>query len=259
MNLKQSVTEFALRALRLVGVLVLIYVCMVFYLALTERQNAYPRAIAHKEAEAAIQSTAKPVSCTLEDGIVLGGWTLGDGETTFLYYPDADEDAAQFLAEVQNIKNVTIVTFNYRGSANNKGTPNSETFLPDSRQIAECATQVKGVRPQYIAGRGTGAILAAEQFEENQKLILIDPVESIADALSEKYRALYPKFLVRAPEKVPTSKLQQRGKSVFTLSDRVQYNNRTDKFIKNAGLKNQISRGSKNLQEALTNLTQQTN
>ena len=220
MNLKQTAKNFGFRTLRLAGALVLIYISMVFYLALTERQNAYPRAITHKEAQAAIKNTARPLSCSLEDGIVLGGWAVGDPQApTLLYYPDANEDAAQFLAEVQRIPGIDIVTFNYRGSADNKGTPSTENFEPDARQIAECARQVNGEKPSVLAGRGTGAILASEQFDGNQKLILIDPAMSIADAISEKYRFLYPKFLIRAKEKIPTDRLQAQPSKVFLLKD----------------------------------------
>ncbi len=264
MSLKQSAISYGMRALRLVGVFALIYVSMVFYLALTERQNAYPRAIAHKEAEAAIQSKARSVSCTLEDGVVLGGWTLApdgtesDENATLLYYPDADEDAAQFLAEVQGIPNVILVTFNYRGSANNKGTPSSENFLPDAGQIAECASQVQGKRPEFLAGRGTGAILAAHQMVENQNLLLIDPVMSIADVLSEKYRALYPKFMIRASEAMPVDAIKKNKKHVFILSDRKLHESSTDKFSKTLNLTNKAIRGQQTLASALTILLQQT-
>lgn len=221
MNFKQASLGFIFRILRFAGILLVIYISMVFYLALTERRNAYPRAITHNEAEAAIQNTAKTLTCTLEDGTILGGWSIGTTSTPILlYYPDANEDAAQFLAEVQQIQGVTLVAFNYRGSANNKGTPSADNFEPDAKQILECASQVNGSRPQILAGRGTGAILAAEQLGDDQKLILIDPVLSIADAISDKYRFMYPKFLVRAKEKLPLEKLQGRLSQVTLVKDR---------------------------------------
>ena len=73
MSLKQAAQNLGFRVLRLIGGLLLIYVSIVFYLALTERQNAYPRAITHKEAQAAIKATSKPLTCTLDDGIALEG------------------------------------------------------------------------------------------------------------------------------------------------------------------------------------------
>jgi len=78
--MKSSLKNFGLRLLRLAGALALIYVSMVFYLALTERQIAFPRAISHKEAHEAIQGKAESISCTLEDGVVLGGWRYGHGD-----------------------------------------------------------------------------------------------------------------------------------------------------------------------------------
>lgn len=227
MKVRQSVKNFGFRILRLVGGLLVIYVSMVFYLALTERQSAYPRAITHKEAQDAIQGKAKPLSCTLEDGITLEGWAIGNAEDpVLLYYPDANEDAAQFLAEVQGLPGLDLVSFNLRGSGNNKGTPSTDNFIPDARQIAECAGQLNGNKPKFLAGRGTGAILAAEQYGENQSLVLIDPFLSIADAISEKYRILYPKFLVRAKEKIPESSINHHPKGVFLLFDSLRSRDR---------------------------------
>lgn len=197
-----SLKSFCLRVLRFVGALAVIYASMVFYLALTERQIAFPRAITHKEANSAISGKAQRISCTLEDGIILNGWQYGNSSSkVLLYYPDTDEDAAQFLAEIVPLENVTIVTFNYRGSGDNKGTPSSETFISDSKQIADCASQVYGKTPEYIAGKGIGAILTTTQVKypnfSKSNLILIDPIYSIADKITEKYRLLYPKFLIR--------------------------------------------------------------
>lgn len=221
MDMRKTVLNLGLRALRLAGGLLLIYASMVFYLALTERQNAYPRAITHNEAQAAIQKVSSTLTCTLEDGIALEGWSIGNAQDpSLLYYPDADEDAAQFLAEVQGIEGYNLVAFNYRGSANNKGTPSADNFEPDARQIAECAKQINGKKPAFLVGRGTGAILAAQQLGDGQKLILIDPVMSIADAISEKYRLLYPRFLIRAKEKIPENELKKRSDDVILLKDR---------------------------------------
>ena len=198
MNFKQALSGTVSRILRFIGIVAVLYISMVFYLALTERRNAYPRAISHNEARAAIQETAKSAECTLEDGTILNGWIVGNNDVpALLYYPGADEDAAQFLAEMGTTDELRLIAFNYRGGADNKGTPSQETFEPDAKAIAECASQLAGGSVQYLAGRGTGAILAAEQLGNNQSLTLIDPVESIADALAKKYRFLYPKFLYK--------------------------------------------------------------
>lgn len=221
MNFKQAFSGAISRTLRFIGIIAVIYVSMVFYLALTERRNAYPRAISHNEARAAIQESAKTAECALEDGVTLNGWITGNSEApALLYYPGADEDAAQFLAEMGTTEELRLITFNYRGGADNKGTPTQETFEPDAKALAECATQLAGGHVQYLAGRGTGAILAAEQLGSGQALILIDPVESIADALSRKYRILYPKFLIRSTVRMPVKELSEKSKQVTILFDR---------------------------------------
>lgn len=221
MQLKQAVIGTGSRILRFIGIIAVIYVSMVFYLALSERRNAFPRAITHKEAEEAIKGTAKNLTCTLSDGTILHGFSIGSKENpTLLYYPGADEDAAQFLAEVEAIEGLNLVTFNYRGSANNKGTPSEETFKPDAKEIAECAAQASEKSLKYLAGRGTGAILAAEQLKSNQILILIDPISSIADALASKYRVLYPKFLVRSKVSMPYESLSAVQNQIKFLFDR---------------------------------------
>lgn len=226
------IKNLAAKLLRFAGILAVIYVSMVFYLALTERRNAYPRAIPHKEARAAIARQAQGISCTLEDGTVLEGWKVGEaGTPTLLYYSDADEDAAQFLAELDSIEGITLTTFNYRGSGNNKGTPSGENWGGDSREILECASQVNGKRPEFIVGRGTGAIPAFTNSDRQTKLILIDPVESIAEALVYKYRFLYPKFLIRAKDSINTGENGPSIHQVGIMLDRVQFADRSQKSM----------------------------
>ena len=254
MDFKKKALGFGARILRIAGIILVIYVSMVFYLTLTERRNAFPRAITHKEAREAIAGKANPISCTMEDGTVLNGWKFGhEGTPTLLYYPDADEDAAQFLAEVQQIEGITLVTFNYRGSTENKGTPSQDTFEPDAHGIMECASQVNGT-PAFIAGRGTGAILAAEQIEKaaGATLILIDPVLSIADAISEKYRLLYPKFLVRASVKMPRETLKQAKNQATLLMDRKMYSERNHTLAREIPSLKVFTRDEKTLRESLS-------
>lgn len=227
-NIKTFLKNALFRLLRIAGILLVIYVSMIFYLALTERRNAFPRAIYHKEANEAIKAKAKTLSCSLEDGLVLEGFSLGkETDPTLLYYPEADEDAAQFLAQVDSLSGINIVTFNYRGSAQNKGAPNEENFTQDAIQIAECATQVNGNPPQILVGRGMGAILALNQQTQQEQVILIDPILDIADAIHQKYGFLYPKFLVRTNFKVNFDNLKNKQNNITVVSDRKQFENRT--------------------------------
>ena len=201
---------------------------MVFYLALTERRNAFPRAIYHKEANEAIQGKAKSLTCTLDDGTALNGFTLGnESDPIMLYFPEADEDAAQFLAQVDSIPGVDIVSFNYRGSAQNKGTPSEETFENDAKQIVECAAQINGKGPQFLVGRGMGAILAINLHQNSEQIILIDPILDISDAIHQKYGFMYPKFLVRTNFKASADKLKNTQNNITVLFDKKQFEERT--------------------------------
>ena len=223
------IKSFFFRVLRFAGVLAVIYVSMIFYLALTERRNAFPRAITHTEANQAIAGKTQNASCTLEDGTLLWGWVMGSRTTpVILYYPDAEEDAAQFLAEVDTSSAMTLIAFNYRGSGENKGNPSQETFESDAKHIAECAAQISPNGISFFAGRGTGAILAAQQQSKDARYILIDPIFSIADAISSKYRALYPKFLIRANVGVDTTRLKQIEDKSFIVYDRAKFDTRTE-------------------------------
>ena len=228
MKLKQAALGIVSRILRYAGILLLIYISMVFYLALTERRNAFPRAITHNEARAAIADKAKNINCTLDDGTVLEGFVIGNEQNNvFLYYPDADEDAAQFLAELDSLPDYATATFNYRGSGNNKGTPSQETFESDAQMIYECASQINGKAPEIVAGRGTGAILATRHVKNTKTTLLIDPVLSIAVAISDKYRILYPKFLIRANVKMNVNEISA-VQNVIIFSDRARFKDRTN-------------------------------
>ncbi|MBR4558793.1 MAG: alpha/beta hydrolase [Fibrobacter sp.] len=244
----------AFRLLRIAGILCVIYVSMVFYLALTERRNAFPRAIYHKEANEAIQGKAKALTCTLEDGTVLHGFSIGnENSPTLLYYPEADEDAAQFLAQIDSLPGINVVTFNYRGSGENKGTPSAETFEKDAEQIKDCATQLNGNIPSYIAGRGTGAILASQQSNKETFTILIDPIMDIASAIHRKYGFLYPQFLVRTSIRADIDKINAQSDRTIVLIDRKQHEERTKEEIQNLKKVQVIVRGGEPLQKALTN------
>lgn len=253
MKIKDAVLGTVSRILRFAGILLVIYVSMVFYLALTERRNAFPRAITHNEAREAITGKAKSINCTLDDGAILEGFVIGnENNDVLLYYPDADEDAAQFLAELDSLPGYAAVTFNYRGSGENKGTPSQETFETDAQMIYECASQINGNAPQVVAGRGTGAILASKQANKNT-VILIDPVLSIANAVSDKYRILYPKFLVRADVKIKKSDILTTN-NILILSDRARFSDRNHTVGQTLGIVNLKKRNAEPLSEAILNV-----
>ena len=254
MKIKELALGTLSRILRFAGILLIIYISMVFYLALTERRNAFPRAITHNEAREAIADKAKNISCTLEDGTVLEGFVIGNEQNSvLLYYPDADEDAAQFLAELDSLPGYAAVTFNYRGSGNNKGTPSQETFESDAQMIYECATQINGKTPQVVAGRGTGAILASKQAKKSTTTILIDPVLSIAVAISDKYRILYPKFLVRADVEINVKDLSE-AKNAVILSDRARFRDRSHTVKAQFENVIEVIRSDKTLSEAISSV-----
>jgi hypothetical protein len=252
MKIKELAKSTLSRILRYTGIFLLIYISMVFYLALTERRNAFPRAITHNEARTAIADKAKNINCTLDDGTVLEGFVIGNEQNNvLLYYPDADEDAAQFLAELDSLPGYAAATFNYRGSGNNKGTPSQETFEPDAQMIYECASQINGNAPKIVVGRGTGAILATKKVKKNNIVVLIDPVLSIADAISEKYRILYPKFLVRASTKIEKKDISGT-KNVVIISDRARFSDRNHKIGLALEDVNLSKRGEKTLSNAIS-------
>lgn len=251
MKIKELALGTLSRILRYAGILLLIYISMVFYLALTERRNAFPRAITHNEAREAIADKARAINCTLDDGTKLEGFVVGNEQNNvILYYPDADEDAAQFLAELDSLPGFAAATFNYRGSGENKGTPSQETFESDAQMIYECASQINGNAPKVIAGRGTGAILATKMVKKENITILIDPVWSIADAISDKYRFLYPKFLVRADVKIEKKDISTSN-NIVILSDRARFNDRTQAISQTIVGVNLSKRDSKSLSEAI--------
>ncbi len=254
MKFKELALGTLSRILRFAGILLLIYISMVFYLALTERRNAFPRAITHNEARTAIADKAQNISCTLDDNTVLEGFVIGNKhDNVLLYYPDADEDAAQFLAELDSLPGYAAVTFNYRGSGNNKGTPSQETFEPDAQMIYECASQINGKVPEIVAGRGTGAILASRHAKSAKTTLLIDPVLSIAVAISDKYRILYPKFLVRANIEINANDISGT-QNVIILSDRARFKDRTQAVKSQFQGVKESYRASKTLSESLSSV-----
>jgi hypothetical protein len=116
--------------------------------------------------------------------------------------------------------------------------------------IYECASQINGNAPKVVAGRGTGAILATKMVKKENIILLIDPVWSIADAISDKYRLLYPKFLVRADVKIEKKDIFTSN-NIVILSDRARFSDRTHTFEQAFEGVNLSKRGSKSLSEAI--------
>lgn len=231
--MKKFIRSTFSKIIRLVLAFALIYVSMIFYLMLSERRIAFPRAIKHTEARNAIQDTnlVKKVYCELPDEIFLEGF-LAQHENipTVLYFPDSDEDAAQFMAETQNAKNVNRLTFNYRGSGENKGTPSEKKFLADAELIATCASRYSS--KLIHIGRGTGAIPATKTRTENTPLILIDPDESFAEKITSKYKIFFPKFLVHTALTLTPEDFQGNA-PILLLEDRSIHASKNEKFKKN--------------------------
>ena len=206
------------RIVRLFLALLLIYVSMIFYLKLSERRIAFPRAIVHKEARTNILGKADSVFCTLQDSMTLEGFRIGNSSLPLvLYFPETEEDAAQFIAEITQAKNAQFIAYNYRGSGKNKGTPEEQNFLADAFEIYACAEQFSS--RLILAGRSEGAILALKTRKENNPVVLIDPVESIQEKIAEKYRFLFPGFLVQTQFKIDASDLKKQGINLM-LEDR---------------------------------------
>ena len=196
-SIKEVLLKNLFRFLRALGILAIIYVSMVFYLKLSERHIAYPRAIENKAARAILPKGSER-SCALSDGITLQGWVLNDSAAeSLLYFPDNNEDAAAFLAEVSSIKDVRLIAFNYRGSAGNPGTPEEKHVTTDAKGIAECAIAAARGSSLIIAGRGIGAAHALNESAHSHatQAILIDPAKSTAAEIHKKYGMFFPEFL----------------------------------------------------------------
>ena len=232
---------------RLVLALVMLYACVVFYFALSERRLAFPRAIPHKEARAALPKETSRISCEV-GGLELEGFALGDTALpTIFYLPDSDEDAAQFIAEASGVKHTRLLAFNYRGSGENKGKPSEETMLSDAFELSKCARALS--KTVIFAGRGTGAILAAKVREGNSPLLLIDPAESVAAKISGKYRIFFPQVLVRTKLGIEGSEFSVPAPTLL-LMDRVDHAEQNRAFLLKFGLPH-LERGGRTLPASL--------
>jgi hypothetical protein len=254
----QSIKDFLLknffRLLRILGILAIIYASMVFYLKLSERHIAYPRAIENKAARAMLPGESER-SCALGDGIVLQGWVLNDSASeTLLYYPDNNEDAAAFLAEVSPIKNVRLIAFNYRGSAGNSGTPEAKYAAKDAHGIAECALASARGGTVVISGRGIGAAHALNEdiSVHASQAILIDPAKSTAAEIHKKYGAFFPEFLAGKGVFIHEP-VNRPSRGIVILEDRRERSSLTAEVLQSLGSKAVYKeRGGGTLTDALS-------
>ena len=210
-----AVKTFLFKILRMIGIVALLYICLLLYMVLSERRLAFPRAEADKASEETLRSGA--ILCHVDDDKKLQGWTVNDSlEETVLYFADGGEDAATFLAHAKKIPGFRFVTFNYRGSAGSEGTPGEKFYASDILAMAACA---RAESPIFI-GHGTGAIAAYNSLAKGlgKGAILVDPAESFRSALSTRYRIFFPEFLSRTKSEMDfTSQVQ--AKPVVILDD----------------------------------------
>ncbi len=190
----ETLKRLFFKALRLTAVFAIIYLCILFYMVVSERRYAFPRAQADKASAKSLEKNA--VLCLTEDGKRLQGWILNDSApNTVLYFSDAGEDAATFLANARQFSAVRLVGFNYRGSAGSEGSPGEKLFEDDIRSMIKCAGSPN---PGFL-GHGTGAIAAYNSFAKGlgKKAVLVDPSESFGERLADRYRIFFPEFLSR--------------------------------------------------------------
>lgn len=187
------------KILRLIGIFALVYVCLLLYMALSERRLAFPRAEIDDSSESMLRDAA--VLCHADNDKKLQGWILNDSlPTTVLYFADGGEDAATFLVNVKKIPGFRYVAFNYRGSAGSEGTPGEKYYASDIQAMVGCAHSDDII----FIGHGTGSIAAYNSLTSGfgKGAILVDPTESFSSALSARYRIFFPKFLSRSHAKM---------------------------------------------------------
>jgi hypothetical protein len=119
--------------------------------------------------------------------------------------------------------------------------------------IYECASQINGKAPKVVAGRGTGAILASKFVKSTETTLLIDPVLSIAVAISDKYRILYPKFLIRANVEIHVNDISD-AQNVVILSDRARFKERTNTVKSLLKSAKEAVRATETLSESISNV-----
>lgn len=223
MNIFFILRQTALKIARIFLIIAILYIGIVFYLALTERRIAFPRAVADTQARKYIEASRHTTQCKLRDGNILHGWDLHPNAShTLLYFPDQNEDAATFLAEMKNAEHIRLISFNYRGSGgDNSGTLNEKYAKTDTEDILQCAFNLS--EALSLAGRGTGAIYAFNLgiLPQINGIILIDPVSSIAEAISNKYRILFPNPFIKTSTSVQISSRHEQ-KQIFIIKDRVE-------------------------------------
>ena len=71
-----AVKTFLFKILRMIGIVALLYICLLLYMVLSERRLAFPRAEADKASEETLRSGA--ILCHVDDNKKLQGWTVND-------------------------------------------------------------------------------------------------------------------------------------------------------------------------------------
>lgn len=167
------------RVVRWIGLLILAYGVVLLVMMFLQRSLMYP-AVQSGPLPAPPGTTGQDVVATTADGLTLHGWT---------FFDPADDDAARpvviFLhgnggnrghrlrdVEMLARNGADVVLFDYRGYAENAGSPSEAGLAEDARAIWSFVTETLHIPPEQIVlygeslGGGVAVKIAAELSRE---------------------------------------------------------------------------------------------
>ena len=191
------------------------YLAVILIFTTFQRFLIYPGQFGSGEKESTVTTAAEDihrVTVTTTEGLTLHGWlvaadgssvdtsekVLADNRPVVLYFPGNAGDRFDRELDVRDVARLGfhVMIFDYRGYADNKGSPSEEAFIRDAHAIWKKVTIDWNVDPQRIMlfgeslGGAVAIALAADVSGAGQppaKLVLNSTFSSLRDVVAQEY------------------------------------------------------------------------
>lgn len=169
-------------------VVIFLYISIVAYFYFTQDSKIFNISEIPSNPPIALKNVKK-ISLKVSGGVVLDGVYKKSNQKdapTIIYFGGNSDDATRFFLHVEDLSNINIVTFNYRGYVNSGGKPSEKNLFKDAIKIYDKFAKNSKV---ILVGRslGSGVALYLASKREVKGVVLIAPYDSISSLAKDKY------------------------------------------------------------------------
>jgi len=175
-----------------------ILIAAVVYLAVCAYLYLNQRAFIYFPQRGVLYTGEKPVEIRSGE-VTLRGWVVNEGNTAAVIYFGGNGERPE--ASIPDFKlvfdNQTVYLINYRGYGESDGSPTEEGLYTDALAIYDHVSQTHSKVTVIGRSLGTGVATYLASRREVDRLVLIEPFDSIANIACAAYPVLPVKLMIK--------------------------------------------------------------